>query len=243
MHNYFYSVFVHSEIELKSSRPTRSPLRIRNCLTNSSDSAAPPLALMSCSPLQRLFKRVFLTPTCALLQTLAALPSLRNRYSFGVRVIYWSPPTSGSPPEIAWNGPKLVYDCVVWAGAVMALILCPPLSGIYIKLICIVFMENLSELVMVLRAQTGTADTGSAQVKGLVEVYAEYAQSQGYEVSRSGPCCGRKHTCRLRRRCRVQTCEMISAAQMCLFWSSGLRSHFCLTRVSDLSHLLPVCFL
>lgn len=62
-------------------------------------------------------------------------------------MIYWSLPTSGSPQEIAWNGPKLVYDCVVWAGAVMVLILCPPLLGIYIKLICIVFMECLLELV------------------------------------------------------------------------------------------------
>lgn len=67
--------------------------------------------------------------------------------SFVVCVIYWSLPTSGSPQEIAWNGPKLVYDCVVWAGAVMVLILCPPLLGIYIKLICIVFMECLLELV------------------------------------------------------------------------------------------------
>lgn len=66
---------------------------------------------------------------------------------FVVCVIYWSLPTSGSPQEIAWNGPKLVYDCVVWAGAVMVLILCPPLLGIYIKLICIVFMECLLKLV------------------------------------------------------------------------------------------------
>lgn len=66
---------------------------------------------------------------------------------FVVCVIYWSLPTSGSPQEIAWNGPKLVYDCAVWAGAVMALILCPPLLGIYIKLICIVFMECLLKLV------------------------------------------------------------------------------------------------
>lgn len=35
----------------------------------------------------------------------------------------------------------------MWAGAVMVLILCPPLLGIYIKLICIVFMECLLELV------------------------------------------------------------------------------------------------
>lgn len=66
---------------------------------------------------------------------------------FVVCVIYWSLPTSGSPQEIAWNGPKLVYDCVVWAGAVMVLILCPPHLGIYIKLICIVFMECLLKLV------------------------------------------------------------------------------------------------
>lgn len=66
---------------------------------------------------------------------------------FVVCVIYWSLPTSGSPQEIAWNGPKLVYDCVVWAGAVMVLILCPPLLGIYIKLICIVFMEGPLKLV------------------------------------------------------------------------------------------------
>lgn len=66
---------------------------------------------------------------------------------FVVCVIYWSLPTSGSPQEIAWNGPKLVYDCAVWVGAVMVLILCLPLLGIYIKLICIVFMECLLELV------------------------------------------------------------------------------------------------
>lgn len=67
--------------------------------------------------------------------------------SFVVCVIYWSILTSGSPQEIAWNGPKLVYDCVVWASTVMLLILCPPLLGVYIKLICIVFMECLFKLV------------------------------------------------------------------------------------------------
>lgn len=78
---------------------------------------------------------------------------------FVVGVIYWSLPTSGSPQEIAWNGPKLVYDCVVWVGAVMALILCPPLFGIYIKLICIVFMESLLESGnSLLQASVGAAD-------------------------------------------------------------------------------------
>lgn len=96
-----------------------------------------------------LFKLVF---KCSHLQSSGHNPIVSAIFTeidipFVVCVIYWSLPTSGSPQEIAWNGPKLVYDCVVWVGAVMVLILCPPLLGIYIKLICIVFMECLLKLV------------------------------------------------------------------------------------------------
>lgn len=76
---------------------------------------------------------------------------------FVVCVIYWSLPTSGSPQEIAWNGPKLVYDCVVWAGAVVALILCPPHLGICFKLICIVFRGAAAGALILPRLQAGAA--------------------------------------------------------------------------------------
>lgn len=96
-----------------------------------------------------LFKLVFKCnpPQCSGRNPIVSSIFTEIGISFVVCVIYWSLPTSGSPQEIAWNGLKLVYDCVVWAGAVMVLILCPPLLGIYIKLICIVFMECLLELV------------------------------------------------------------------------------------------------
>lgn len=78
---------------------------------------------------------------------------------FVVCVIYWSLPTSGSPQEIAWNGPKLVYDCAVWAGAVVALILCPPHLGICFKLICIVFRGAAAGALILPGLQAGAAAT------------------------------------------------------------------------------------
>lgn len=76
---------------------------------------------------------------------------------FVVCVIYWSLPTSGSPQEIAWNGPKLVYDCAVWAAAVVALILCPPHLGICFKLICIVFRGVAAGALILPALQAGDA--------------------------------------------------------------------------------------
>lgn len=76
---------------------------------------------------------------------------------FVVCVIYWSLPTSGSPQEIAWNGPKLVYDCVVWAAAVVPLILYPPHLGICFKLICIVFRGVAAGVLIMPALQAGDA--------------------------------------------------------------------------------------
>lgn len=76
---------------------------------------------------------------------------------FVVCVIYWSLPTSGGPQEIAWNGPKLVYDCAVWAAAVVALILCPPHLGICFKLICIVFHGEAAGALILPALQAGDA--------------------------------------------------------------------------------------
>lgn len=76
---------------------------------------------------------------------------------FVVCVIYWSLPTSGSPQEIAWNGPKLVYDCAVSAAAVVALILCPPHLGICFKLICIVFRGVAAGALILPGLQAGDA--------------------------------------------------------------------------------------